>query len=81
MGIFGPYVYKAKNGKKYYLHMKTRGRAIIYYFSTDPADALWDLPPGYEVVENPKTGLPFLKKKEFSGFGFGIFGKKEEEEK
>jgi hypothetical protein len=81
MGLFGPYVYKAKNGRKYYLHMKTRGRAIIYYFSEDPTDALWDLPPGYEVVENPKTGLPFLRKKKFGGF-FGLFGggKKEEEQ-
>jgi len=80
MGLFGPYTYKAKNGKKYYLHMKTRGRAVIYYFSTDPTDALWDLPPGYEVVENPKTGLPFLKKKEIGGLGlFGLFGKKKEE--
>ena len=78
MGLFGPYVYKAKNGKKYYLHMKTRGRAVIYYFSEDPTDALWDIPAGYEVVENPKTGLPFLRKKKFSGF-LGLFGLKKEE--
>ncbi|MEM5811518.1 MAG: hypothetical protein QW641_02850 [Candidatus Aenigmatarchaeota archaeon] len=40
-----------------------RGGNIIYYFSEDPADALWDLPMGYEVVENEKTGLPMLRKK------------------
>lgn len=34
----------------------------IYYFSKDPKGSI-DLPAGYKVVENPKTGLPFLKKK------------------
>jgi hypothetical protein len=31
-----------------------------------------DLPKGFEVVENPRTGMPFLKKKETSGLLGGI---------
>lgn len=65
MGLFGPFTYKSKKSKKkYYLHMKVgRGGNIIYYFSEDPVNALWDLPMGYEVIENEKTGLPMLRKK------------------
>ncbi len=78
MGFFGPYVYVSKkNKKKYYLHMKQKGKRVLYYFSEDPEGALFDLPPGYEVVESPKTGLPFLKKSEFGGFLgflFRLFG-------
>ncbi|MCS7123746.1 MAG: hypothetical protein RMJ17_04255 [Candidatus Aenigmarchaeota archaeon] len=54
----------------------SRGGNIIYYFSEDPTDALWDIPPGYEVVESEKTGLPFLRKTKATFFGFG---KKEKE--
>jgi len=84
MGFFGPYTYTSKKTKKkYYLHMKQKGGAVIYYFSQDPQGALFDLPPGYEVVENPKTGLPFLRKKKFGGFLSFLLGikppKKEEE--
>jgi len=61
--------------------MKVRGNARIFYFSKDPTNAIFDLPLGYEVVENPKTGLPFLRKKTSAGF-FSIFKfKKEEAEK
>lgn len=69
MGLFGPFVYKAKSGQKYYLHMKMKGKVRLYYFSKDPTGALFSVPTGYEVVENPKTGLPFLRKK----IGGGIF--------
>jgi hypothetical protein len=55
--------------------MKERGKVKLYYFSKDPVGALNDLPRGYEVVENPVTGMPFLKKKE-GGSLFGLFGKK-----
>ena len=73
MGIFGPFVYKSKKtGQKYWLHVKTKCKAKIFYFSKDPADAVFDLPFGYEVVENPKTGLPFLRKKTSAGL-FSIF--------
>jgi len=62
------YEHKNKKGQKYYLHTKTvklksTGKMqTIYYFSKDPKGSI-DLPAGYKVVENPKTGLPFLKKK------------------
>ncbi|MEM5836530.1 MAG: hypothetical protein QW451_01170 [Candidatus Aenigmatarchaeota archaeon] len=79
MGIFGPFVYKSKkNGQKFWLHMKVKGNAKIYYFSKDPTGALFDLPRGYEVVENPKTGMPFLRKKTSFGF-FSLFKPKKEE--
>lgn len=76
MGLFGPFVYKTKKGQKFWLHMKEKGRAKLYYFSKDPTGALNSLPRGYEVVENPKTGLPFLKKKIAGGF-FSILKRKQ----
>jgi len=64
MGFFGPFVYESKKKKKYYLHQYTgTGKKSMYYFSKDDKDAI-DLPPGWEIVENPKTGLPTLKKRE-----------------
>jgi hypothetical protein len=72
MGLFGPSVYKTKDGKKFWLHMKQMGKVTLYFFSKDPANAI-SMPRGYEVVENQKTSLPFLKKKEG-----GLFGKKKE---
>ncbi len=80
MGLFGPYVYKTKKGEKYWLHVKEKGKAKIYYFSKDPSGALFSLPAGYEVVENPKTGLPFLRKKT-GGFTFLKLKKEKETEK
>jgi hypothetical protein len=64
MGLFGPYVYTNKKGKKFYLHeWKSKGGKRLLHFSKDRKDAI-DLPPGFKVVENPRTGLPILKKKE-----------------
>ena len=57
-----------KSGKTYYLHSKDvtlRGgrKQTIYYFATDVrAGALDDVPAGYTVMENPRTGLPMLRK-------------------
>lgn len=57
-----------KSGKMYYLHTKTvklaGGRQQkIYYFAGDiRKDALNDLPAGYEIMENKRTGLPMLRK-------------------
>lgn len=62
------YEYKNKKGQKYYLHTKTvtlkstKKKQQIFYFSKDPKGSI-DLPSGYGIVENKKTGLPFLKKK------------------
>tara|TARA_Y100000588_G_scaffold392763_1_gene505835 strand:+ start:36 stop:236 length:201 start_codon:yes stop_codon:yes gene_type:complete len=57
-----------KSGKTYYLHSKdvtlNGGRQqTIYYFAGAAGDnALDDLPAGYQVIENARTGLPMLKK-------------------
>ncbi len=74
MGIFGPYIYENKKGKKFWLHMKKKGKATLYFFSKDPRGALHSLPKGFTVVENPKTGLPFLKRKAGGILG-GLFKK------
>jgi hypothetical protein len=74
MGLFGPFIFKNKKGKKFWLHIKIKGKSKIYYFSKDPRGALRDIPKGYQVFEEPKTGLPFLKKGS-SGF-LGILGGK-----
>lgn len=64
--------YNAKNskGQTYYLHSKKvilrGGRPqVIYYFSkkVKNEDALDNIPDGYEISENKRTGLLFLKKK------------------
>lgn len=58
-----------KSGKTYYLHTKevelTGGRKQrIYYFAGEAEkNALNELPAGYEVMENARTGLPMLRKK------------------
>jgi len=80
MGLFSPFVYTAKNGKKFWLHVREKGKQKLYYFSKDPTGALRDLPKGYEVVENPVTGMPFLKRKEAKGLFSGLRPKKQEEQ-
>lgn len=57
-----------KSGETYYLHRRTvslRGgrKQVIYFFARDVRDgALDDLPEGFNVMENKRTGLPMLKK-------------------
>ncbi len=57
-----------KTGTTYYLHSKEvtlRGgrKQVIYFFAKDErAGAVDDLPAGYVTMENPRTGLPMLKK-------------------
>ncbi len=79
MGIFGPFVYENKKKEKFWLHSKQRGKVTLYFFTKNPIGALPSIPKGFEVAENPKTGMPYLRKKKVSGF-FG-FGKKKEEKK
>jgi len=63
--------YSTKNskGQTYYLHSKDvtlrGGRSqTIYYFAKEVKDgSLDEIPEGYTVVENKRTGLPMLKKK------------------
>lgn len=63
------YQYTNSKGTIYYLHRKEitlrgSGRTqLIYFFSKQPTDDTVDeLPEGYIVVENKRTGLPVLKK-------------------
>ncbi len=55
-------VVSKKTGKKYYLHVKKQGSSNLYYFSKNPEGAISELPEGYEIVENEKTGLIYLKR-------------------
>jgi len=74
MGLLSPYNYKMRDGKKFWLHMKKRGKATLYYFSKDPVEAIFNIPKGYEVIKTPKMSMPMLKKK--VGGMFGGFVKK-----
>ncbi|MHA1381808.1 MAG: hypothetical protein ACTSRG_25845 [Candidatus Helarchaeota archaeon] len=57
-----------KTGQDYFLHKREvtlRGgrKQTIYFFAREEKDgAIDDLPEGYEVMENSRTGLPMLKK-------------------
>ena len=73
MGLFSPFIYTNKKGQKFWLHVKIRGRGFLYYFSKDPTDAINSLPKEFTVKENPKTGMPFIKKKE-GGFLERVLG-------
>ena len=61
-------VQSKKNAKTYYLHTREvtlRGgrQQRIYFFAPDERPGVMDaLPDGYMVMENPRTGLPMLKK-------------------
>ena len=67
-----PYaVQSQKTGDTYYLFSKEvtlRGgrKQRIFYFTRDPKNPkgtpLEDLPAGYAVMENSRTGLPMLKR-------------------
>lgn len=57
-----------KSGETYYLHRREvslRGgrQQTIYFFAREIKDgALDQLPAGYVITENERTGLPMLKK-------------------
>ncbi|MEC8239194.1 MAG: hypothetical protein VX027_03680 [Bacteroidota bacterium] len=60
------YSFENSKGKTYYLHTKDvtlkGGRnQTIYYFAKDQRSNAGDLPAGKKVVENERTGLPFVK--------------------
>lgn len=64
------YQYKNKKGTTYYLHKKDvtlRGsgkRQTIYFFAkNERSGAIDDLPQGFEVAENKRSGLPALRRK------------------
>ena len=63
-----PYRYENRRGQTYYLHGKEvtlqNGRKQqIFSFAREAkaGEALNAIPAGREVIENPRTGLPFLK--------------------
>ncbi len=53
------YEHKNSRGKTYYLHQKGR----LFYFASKQGPNAIDLPTGFTIIENPKTGLPMLKGK------------------
>ena len=60
------YTHTNSKGRTYHQHSKyvvlKGGRnQTIYYFAKDSRPNACDLPSGKSVVENTKTGLPFLK--------------------
>lgn len=64
------YTYKNSKGQDYFLHskevtLKGGRKQTIYYFSraVDSQFALDSLPSDRMVSENPRTGLPLLKRK------------------
>lgn len=69
-GLIMPYSVKSKkSGKTYYLHSKEvklagdRKQRIYYFAGEASKDSINELPAGYEVTENKRTGLPMLRKK------------------
>lgn len=58
-----------KSGKTYYLHTKEvklagdRKQKIFYFAGVMGEGTLNEVPAGYEVFENARTGLPMLRKK------------------
>ncbi len=62
-------VVSKKSGKTYYLHLREQKRkdggvTRLYFFASEVKDGSVDsLPEDKEVVENERTGLPFLKTK------------------
>ena len=55
-------------GQTYYLHerevtLKGGRKQVIYFFGREAKEgAIDEMPEGYIVVENTRTGLPILKK-------------------
>jgi hypothetical protein len=65
-----PYAHQNSKGQTYYLHGKEvtlqNGRKQqIYFFAKEPkpGEVLDAIPPDKQIEENPRTGLPFLKRK------------------
>ena len=62
------YEHKNSKGQTYYLHNQevklksSNKQQTIYFFAKDKRPNACDIPPGKTVVENKRTGLPFLRK-------------------
>lgn len=58
------YSYKNSRDQTYWLHTREgRGGARLFFFSKSSEDST-DLPENLQVFENPRTGLPMVKKKQ-----------------
>ena len=62
--------HKNSKGQEYFLHskevtLKGGRKQVIYYFARaiDAPNALDAVPADRQISENPRTGLPLLKKK------------------
>ena len=57
------YAHTNTRGTTYYLHSrKGKGGAMLYFFSKDHTQSI-ELPHEFKVIENPRTGLPMVKRK------------------
>jgi hypothetical protein len=62
------YTVQNSKGQTYYLHGKIvtlrggRQQQIYYFAREEKEDVMEELPEGYEVRENKRTGLPLLGK-------------------
>ncbi|HJN63598.1 MAG TPA: hypothetical protein QGG91_02675 [Flavobacteriales bacterium] len=62
------YQHKNSKGLTYYLHSQevmlksSNKKQKIFFFAKDKRSNACDKPSGKKVVENKRTGLPFLKK-------------------
>lgn len=55
--------YTNSRGQTYWLHSrKAKSGATLFFFSKKKEGSI-DLPEGFEVIENERTGLPMVKKK------------------
>jgi hypothetical protein len=57
-------------GQTWYLHARSpaapgRRKLRVFYFAREqrPAESVPELPPGFEVMLNPRTGMPLLKRR------------------
>jgi hypothetical protein len=63
-----PFSHKNSKGQTYYLNsrevtLRNGRKQIIFFFSREQGESGVDkVPAGYTVGENPRTGLPFLRK-------------------
>lgn len=63
--------YQNNKGTTYYLHRKivtlrggNRQQTIYFFAKQTGTDAIDEVPQGFHVVENQKTGLPVLRRDE-----------------
>jgi hypothetical protein len=59
-----PVTYTNRKGKTYYLHQgtTTKGNPKYFFAMRDEGDLVGDIPPGYEIYENPNAQV-FLRRK------------------